>query len=151
MWVVAFQIATIFSLLAVVICVCMELHLGGTCSNSREILWSVHAERVGPAANTLRHVLLNRRGMSEVIWLPEDTFLMGNRMGDDIYLDAGHGRVKLYLNVQKDRILLSVLKGRAMIHNRMYEANSHEMIEIFDFKRVVVEDIALQFQRKKGM
>ena len=144
MWIVVFQLGTILCLFIFVVTAVSELIIGHTGGNACETLWFVRAQRLGGRPTR------RMKGLSDTIALPEDTFLMGNRIWDDIYIDTGGGRIRLYLNVQKDKILLSVLKGQVVIHNHIVEENRYTTIEIQDFTKVIAGDISLQFQRKRG-
>ena len=150
MWIVAFQLATIVSLVAFVIAAGSELMLGRTCGNACETLWVVRAQRMGGKSGIRRKRFFKNTEYADTIALPEDVFLMGNRLWDDIYIDTGGGRIKLYLNVQKDKILLSVLEGQVVIHNRVAEKNGCTTMEIQDFTKIIVGELFLQFQRKRG-
>lgn len=70
-------------------------------------------------------------------------------MTDDLYLDVSGKRVRLYINVQSDRLFLTVIQGAVHIEYHTYEADQGKRIEIPDRTKVIVSDLELEFIRKK--
>lgn len=114
-------------------------------------LWYVRARRTGPAKGGIRSILLGRRNLSERIALGEERYLAGNRLVDDLYIDASGKRVRLFINVQKDKVFLTVLRGSVFISTCVYEADKTKRVEIKDMTKVVVSDVELEFIRKRVM
>lgn len=144
------QLSTILFLVCLVLAFFKSLRRkSDVCDKNLEILWSVKAQRVGKAKNTIRHMFVNGSKLKDSIDLYEDTFILGNGMSDDIYIDTSAKRIKLYLNVQRENIYLTVLKGSVSIQNHTFVQNKEEIIKLNDLSKVVVDDIMLQFYRKK--
>lgn len=113
-------------------------------------LWDVRARRIGPAKVNIYNLLFKNK-MFERIALEEERYLAGNRMRDDFYIDVSGKRIRIFINVQQDKIYLTVLNGSVVISNCIYEADKTRRIEINDMTRVVVSDIELEFIRKRGI
>lgn len=111
--------------------------------------WLVQMQRMGKAPKNLSYFLRKKSGIGEELHLPLGVFFAGNRWTDTIYLGVGGERVRLFLNIQKEEIVLTVLEGKIQTKNGVYEANKREQISIHDFTKIVVGDLELQFLRKK--
>lgn len=116
----------------------------------KERLWYVRARRIGVARLNI-HRIFYRNRMLESVFLEKESYLVGNRMRNDLYVDASGKEVRLFVNVQKEKIYLTVLEGFAMISGWNYEADKTRRIEIDDRTRVTLSDIELEFVRKRGI
>lgn len=111
--------------------------------------WMVTAVRTGKAEASFAYRRMRRRHLVKSLMLPEGKYVLGNRSGDDIYVDSGGSRrLKVHLNVQNDKILLSVTKGMIRIDNYLYESNSHKQMEMREFGKVTVGDVQLEFVKE---
>ena len=116
-----------------------------------ETFWSVHMQRMGSTPRNFSYFWRKYRGMREELELPLGVFFAGNRWRDTIYLGTGGERVRLFLNVQKNEIVLTVLEGSVQTRTGIYEANQSRQIALQDFSKLMIGDVELQFFRKKVM
>ena len=61
---------------------------------------------------------------------------------DDIVVDTKN-KIRLYLNVQPDKVLLTVLKGSLRIRERVYEQDQTRQIVINDHMVIFFDGIKL--------
>ncbi len=89
-----------------------------------------------------------RERISEVL-LGRDKYFVGNRLWDDIYVrTSGKRRIRCYLNVQKDQIILTVMRGHIVLGRRRYEADSKKRIRLSEFSDVLMMDgVEIVFQK----
>ena len=113
-------------------------------------LWVLKSQRVGKSQSSVKHIIKEKQ-LKDKIELPEAGFTLGNGLMDDIFIDACKTRVKLYLNIQKDRIFLTVLKGKVVIQNYIYSSDVKKIIEMKDLSRMEIGEVSLQFQKKRVM
>lgn len=144
------QLSTIFFLMCLVFAFSKSLRRDGAVSDENlELLWTLKAQRVGKAKKSLRHMFVNERKLKDTIDLHEGTFVLGNGMSDDIYIDTSGKRIKIFLNVQRENIYLTVLKGSVSIQNYTYPQNKKEIIKLDDLSKVTADDVMFQFYKKK--
>lgn len=74
---------------------------------------------------------------------------MGNRLWDEIYVDSSGGTVRMYLNIQKEKMYLSVLSGSIYIDNQLYCADRSRRIEVQEYARIRISDIELKFGKRR--
>lgn len=110
-----------------------------------EIVWMLKATRIGSGEKTWFQKIIGKHVLKGSIALEEDQYWMGNRIQDELYVDAAGCRVKLYLNVQRDSVYLSVLEGEVMIQNQVYGPDKTSRILIRNNDTVLFEDLELQF------
>lgn len=114
-----------------------------------ETFWIVQMQRMGSTPRNLSYFWRKHRGMWDELELPLGVFFAGNRWRDTIYIGTGGERVRLFLNIQKSEVVLTVLEGRVQTRNGIYEANQSKQITLQDFSKVMIGDVELQFLRKK--
>lgn len=115
---------------------------------TEEPVWDMKATRIGSVKKSLRHLLMRRKKMQKTISLSEGSFRAGNGFMDDIYIDITGSRASLYLNVQRDELYLSVLKGSMVIDYYTYEADAGQVIQIYSGDRVEIDDVKLIFKKR---
>jgi len=82
--------------------------------------------------------------------MPTGNYLLGNGMFNDIYIDTGREPLRMYLNIQKNKIFVTVLKGKIRISDKTYKSNRREQIIIEDNTRVYAGNIQLKFLKRGG-
>lgn len=89
-----------------------------------------------------------RERRSEVL-LGRDKYFVGNRLWDDIYVHTfGKRRMRGYLNVQKDQLVLTMLRGDVWVGRKRYEADSQKRIRLSEFSDVVkMGGVEIVFQK----
>lgn len=65
---------------------------------------------------------------------------------DDIVVDTKN-KIRLYLNVQPDKVLLTVLKGSLRIRERVYEQDQTRQIVINDHMVIFFDGIKITFRK----
>lgn len=145
---VAFQILTIGSLFLFTIYECILMKSNKMKEDNGKIVWNISSERIGVARRDFWKLIRGDRSLEANISLSEGCYILGNRWGDEIYIDSSGKRVKIYFNVQKEKIYLTVLKGRISINNHIYDANKSSRIRIMEYTRIKIQDIRVQFQRR---
>lgn len=107
--------------------------------------WTMSARRIGPAKWRL-HSLFARKS-TEKIRLTEGILIVGNRLKDECYIDDTGERVKLFLNVQRQKILVNVLKGRVYVGGECWEADEdiEGRIEVRNGMKIELNDVELEF------
>lgn len=145
-----FQISTIIFMfllfLTMLITPGRERRQGGT---AEDVCWNIKAFRVGKAKKTFAYYFMSPGKMKDEIELQPGLYVLGNGFLDDIYLDSAGDRTNIHLNVHRDKIYLTVLKGYITMQSYRYEANAKEMILIEDMSRVEIGDIMLQFYKRR--
>lgn len=114
-----------------------------------QTFWVVQMQRMGSTPRNLSYFWRKHRGMWNELELPLGVFFAGNRWRDTIYVGTDGERVRLFLNVQKNEIVLTVLEGRVQTRTGIYEANQSKQITLQDSSKVMIGDVELQFFRKK--
>lgn len=115
---------------------------------SGEIIWNMFAERTGTAKNVFWKKVMKRNALGTSIALSEGTYIVSNRFANDIYVDASGPIVKLYLNVQRGKMYVSIIKGQISIDNCTCYANRTTRVEIPEYSRVRIADVEVQFCRR---
>ena len=82
--------------------------------------------------------------------LPVGNYLVGNGMFNDIYIDTGNEPLRMYWNIQKNKVLVTVLKGKIRISDKTYKSNQKEQILIEDNTRIYVGNLQLKFLKRGG-
>lgn len=145
-----FQVGTVCLLIMFTIMVIVAMYWNGNPMDGRDVvLWTVHAKRTGASRDNLRTKLLFLKSQDQQVGLCEERYLVGNRLTDDLYLDTGGSRIRLYLNVQSDHLFLTVIRGCVHIDHHVYKADKSRRIEIPDRARVMVNDLELEFVRER--
>ena len=149
MKVVLFELATIA---AMFLCTIYAWCATGSVKNigeaSGEIIWNMFAERTGAAKNGFLQKVMKRNALSTSIALSEGTYIVSNRFSNDIYVDASGPIVKLYLNVQRGKVYVSIIKGHISIDNCTCYADQTTRVEIPEYSRVRIADVEVQFCRR---
>lgn len=118
-------------------------------NGEEETIWRLRARRIGTAKANRRQALFGEHVLKPEIGLPVGRYLAGNRMLDDLYIDTSGKRFRLFLNVQADRVYLSILKGEVRIQNHRYGPDETKRIELSDWSKIQMDDVELQFIREK--
>lgn len=151
MKVVVFQLLAVASLavLAIFLWISMEFTRDGTNSDG-ELIWDLRVERIAAPKKKFWKVW-TEEGRQSNVSLPEGCYYCGNRrISDDIYVDSSGGTVRMYLNVQKEKLYLSVLKGNIYIDNQLYCADPSKRIEIQEYARIrISDDIEVRFNKRR--
>lgn len=116
---------------------------------AEECIWYLKALRTGSAKKRFRHLLMNRKKLQRIISLGEGSFRAGNSLMDDIYIDISGPGVSLYLNVWRDKLYLSVLKGSVRINSQTYHADAGRRIEVHSGQWVDIGDVAIKFNKER--
>ena len=89
--------------------------------------------------------------VTKQILLGKEHYYMGNRIYDDIYIKTpSQPRVRAYLNVHEDKIIMTVLKGKALVNGAKHEADCRERIILSEFTNVSFAGAEIAFQRLKN-
>ena len=91
---------------------------------------------------------LEKEGKVKTLELPEGSFLMGNGLLNDIRIQVKGPVVRLYMNVQKNDLAVSVIKGKVQIGNYTYQSDKKERISLSDGKILQLENAKIRFLRK---
>ena len=147
---IRFQVGTVCFLILLTIIEIVDTHWRGNSMERRDVvLWRVSAKRTGVSRDNFRTKLFFLKNQDNEVALCEERYLAGNRLTDELYLDTGGNRVRLYINVQSDRLFLTVIRGCVHIEHHVYRADKSQRIEIPDRARVTVNDLELEFVRKR--
>lgn len=148
-----FELITILSLFVLTVALYLsgDMHRPLDVEDESMTMWTMRARRVGPSKWRV-HSFLVRGSNNEKIRLTEGTLIVGNRLKDECYIDDTGERVKLFLNVQRQKIMLSVLKGRIYIAGESYEADEDVdgRIELRTGMKIECNDLELEFIRGGG-
>ena len=148
---IVFELITIISLLALTVIFYLSGETKrGPFDTQAETMWTMRARRVGPARWCLRSFFA--RGSSEKIRLEEGTLIVGNRLRDECYIDDTGERVKLFLNIQRQKVLVNVLKGKAYVGGECWGAaeDVDGRIEVRSGMKIELNDVELEFIRGGG-
>ena len=146
---VMFQMGTIFFLAGMIVFVLLFLQKRNTEEKTGECIWSIRSSRVEPKASGLIRRLFQWHKRGNEAALEEGAVYLGNGMTDDIFLDTGGGRLRLYLNVMQEKIYLTVLKGSVRIGGYVYRKDATRQLVIRDYTEVFAQEAKLIFQRKQ--
>ena len=122
-------------------------------STQGEILWHMEARRIGQIRFSIRrsiHMLGKPRENS--LELEEGSFILGNVFSTDIYLDTPpQEKLKLFLDVRRECIYITVLKGSVSIAGFRYKADPHKRIRLDESMRFRIHagNIDLNFRKEK--
>lgn len=86
------------------------------------------------------------------ILLGKNRYYMGNRLWDDVYIKTKgrKKRYRIYLNVQKDQILITVLRGSIVVDQKRYGTNYRRKIRVSEFSDVRIDGTEeIMFRRLK--
>ena len=144
-----FELITVLSLFVLTVALYFsgDMHRPLDVEDESMIKWTIRARRIGPAKWRLRSLFA--RESTEKIRLTEGALIVGNRLKDECYIDDTGERVKLFLNVQRQKILVNVLKGRVYVGGECYEADEDVdgRIEVRSGMKIEINDVELQFIR----
>ena len=115
-----------------------------------ETFWIVEVQNVGKPPRNFSYFLRKQGGLKREIQMPLGVFFAGNRWVDGIYLGTGGQRVRLFLNVQKNEIVMTVLEGSIQTRNGIQVANQTEKLSLNDYSKIIVGDLELQFCKRRG-
>ena len=148
--IVIFQVLTVIALLALTVQEGIRLkkqcHRRDPCDKA---VWKIISEQTGTVKSSFRLHRKIRKGFQHKVSLGEGCYFFGNRRRDEIYIDTSGQRVKMYLNVQQDRIYLTILKGNISINNQSYTEDRSSRIEISKYT-MKINDIEVRFERSKS-
>lgn len=148
--ILVFQITTITALIILTIYQWILLRFRiKTGESESEAIWDIHSERKGAAKHCFWNVFKSELGLQTDLAICEGCYFMGNRYRDDVYVDSYGQRVRLYLNIQFERIYITVVKGCVRIDNRVFEADLESRIEIPEHTTIRIGDIDLQFRKRR--
>lgn len=147
-----FELITILSLFVLTVALYLsgDMHRPLDVEDESMTMWTMRARRVGPAKWRLCSFFA--RGSSEKIRLEEGTLIVGNRLRDECYIDDTGERVKLFLNIQRQKVLVNVLKGKAYVGGECWEADEDVdgRIEVRSGMKIELNDVELEFIRGGG-
>ena len=115
---------------------------------SGEILWTMSAERIGASKFRFWQKIMKKKVLSISVPLSEGPYIVSNGLINDIYVDSSGPVVKLYLNVQREKVYLSIMKGHISINNCTCYADRTNRFEIPEYSRIRIMDVEVQFCRK---
>lgn len=122
--------------------------------NQGENLWKINAFRSGTVRGRFRFsrfLLTAGRPKKQELGLAEGTYFAGNRTKNDIYIDESSGKkLKVFLDVRRENIYLTVMNGSITISGIKYEADPAKRLELKDHMRIRVGNIDL-ILRKEGL
>ena len=112
-----------------------------------EKFWLLKGRTEGPSGHG--GVWTRYRERTSEVLLGRDKYFIGNRLWDDIYVrTSGTRRIRCYLNVQKDQIVLTIMRGYIVLGQRRYEADSKKRIRLSEFSDVLMMDgVEIVFQK----
>ena len=112
-----------------------------------EKFWLLKGRPEGPSGHG--GVWTRYRERTSEVLLGRDKYFIGNRLWDDIYVrTSGTRRMRCYLNVQKDQIVLTIMRGYIVLGQRRYEADSKKKIRLSEFSDVLMMDgVEIVFQK----
>ena len=152
MSIVVFQLITVGSLCLLTANEWVYLKFfGETGEDQGKITWNIISERTGTVKNSIWNIFTRKQLLQDRIGLSEGCYFMGNRRIDEIYVDSSGPRIKLYINVQRERVFLTVLKGYVSIENHTVYANDTIRLEIMEYSKIRIADIELQFSKRRAL
>lgn len=148
------MIITIFQLLTVIFLFIILVLLGFLSGNkdktdrTGKTIWTIECDRaVAGSSDTWRHFFFRKNGVDKVD-IPEGTFYLGNNIIlDDIVIDTKK-KIRLYLNVQTNQILVTVLEGTIRVNESFYERDKTKQINLHDHMEFFVNGIKIILKRK---
>ena len=118
-------------------------------SDTEVKIWRLKARSVQAAEGVMGALMKYKQLTSEVL-LGKEHYYIGNRVYDDIYIKSGSkARVRAYLNMHEDRILMTVIRGEVFVDERVYGANCKKRITLSEFSSVRFADTDMVFQKLK--
>ena len=111
-------------------------------------VWTVICERTGSSAPSLKNKWIrNKSNRQTQISLEEGDFYVGNSFWrDDVLVDLReNGRI--YLHVEREEVLLTVLQGQIVISGHNLERNETKEYPIRTRTKVEFYDMTLTFQK----
>lgn len=118
-------------------------------SDTEVKIWRLKARSVQAAEGVIGALMKYKQLTSEVL-LGKEHYYIGNRVYDDIYIKSdSKARVRAYLNVHKDRIIMTVLKGKVFINEKEYVADCKKRITLSEFSNIRIADTEMVFQKLK--
>ena len=112
-------------------------------------IWRLKARSVQAAGGVVGALMKYKQLTSEVL-LGKEHYYIGNRIYDDVYIKSdSKARVRAYLNVHKDRILMTVIRGEVFVDERVYAADCKKRITLSEFSNVRFADTDMVFQKLK--
>lgn len=124
--------------------------------NQGESLWKMTAVRSGTVRGGLHftHFLLTAgRPKQKELGLSEGTYYAGNGTKNDIYIDESSGgkKIKMFLDVRRECIYLTIMKGSVTISGIKYEADPGKRLELMNHTRIRVGNVDLILKREEGI
>ena len=118
-------------------------------SDTEVKIWRLKARSVQAAEGVMGALMKYKQLTSEVL-LGKEHYYIGNRVYDDIYIKSdSKARVRVYLNVHEDRILMTVIRGEVFVDERVYAADCKKRITLSEFSNLIVADTEMVFQKMK--
>ena len=112
-------------------------------------IWRLKARSVQAAEGVVGALMKYKQLTSEVL-LGKEHYYIGNRVYDDVYIKSdSKARVRVYLNVHEDRILMTVLRGEIFVDERVYAADCKKRITLSEFSNVRFANTDMVFQKLK--
>ncbi len=149
MFIAMFEVITICAAIVFTVALGMSMKHTKMIDDDREIAWYLRANRHGRARTSFRSILMSAEKLKDEVAVSEGTYCAGNRLIDDLYIDCSGQRIRLYLNVQKDKVFVSVLKGIISVDQNSYGADPEKRIEIREYATIVVGETQLQFRKER--
>lgn len=147
------MIIIIFQLLTVIFLFIMLILLGFLSKGKKndrtgKAIWTIECDRaVAGSSDTWRHFFFRKNGVDKVD-IPEGTFYLGNNIIlDDIVIDTKK-KIRLYLNVQTNQILVTVLEGTIRVNESFYEQDKTKQINLHDHMAFFINGIKIILKRK---
>lgn len=152
---IVYQLLVIGSLLFFIISAILNIAFNkNPLMNQGEILWKMTAVRSGTVRGRFRFsrfLLTVGRPKKQELGLAEGTYFAGNGTKNDIYIDESSGKkLKVFLDVRREHMYVTVMKGSVTISGIKYEADPAKRLELKDHMRIRVGNIDL-ILRKEGL
>ncbi len=114
---------------------------------SEAYIWRVKCSQIAPVRlGVLKSLFLNRKCRTEA-FLPEGPFFLGtNVLKNDLILLSSK-KVRLYLNVLPEKVLLTVLQGEVHVNGHSFRNNPGKQIVIRDWSQISIEEVQLEFRK----
>lgn len=118
-------------------------------SDTEVKIWRLKARSVQAAGGVVGALMKYKQLTSEVL-LGQERYYIGNRIYDDVYIKSdSKARVRAYLNVHEDRILMTVLRGEVFVDEKVYAADCKKRITFSEFSSVRFANTDMVFQKLK--
>lgn len=112
-------------------------------------IWRLKARGVRAAEGVVGALVKYKQLTSEVL-LGKEHYYIGNRVYDDVYIKSdSKKRVRAYLNIHEDRILMTVLRGEVFVDEKVYAADCKKRITLSEFSSVRFANTDMVFQKLK--